>query len=101
MADLARDERDRAIQVLSIGTVQTVSVGANSTQSAAITGSNVVRLISTTDCHLAVGANVTATANSTFLPANVPEYFKIANVSHEIAVIQNTASGTLFITEML
>lgn len=79
------------------GTSQKVAFDA-SQQSAAITGT-VVRVVSTTDCHLAFGANPTAVADGTcwFLPAGSVEYFRITSGS-KIAAVKDSAAGTLFIT---
>lgn len=98
---LAKDARGTSVQVLAVGTTQTVAVGSESLQSTTITGSNVVRIISTSDCHIVVSANPTATTTSMFIPGNVPEYIEIENTTDKIAVIQNSEAGTLFITEMV
>lgn len=88
--------------VFTPSTNQTVAVGA---ASAAVTNpfgayTTVVRLCSTTACHIALGANPTATASSIYLPANVPWFIEVAP-GQKVAVIQNAAAGTLFVTEMI
>ena len=80
---------------LKPGTAQNIAYAAASVQSAAI-GSPLVRVVSTTDCHIAFGANPTATASSMFLPAKVPEYF-VCNPADKVAVIQDAAGGSLSI----
>ena len=85
---------------LTPGACSKVAVGATSAASAAIAGA-MVRVVSTTDCHLAFGASPTAAADGTcvFLPASRPEVFAFTT-GQKIAAIQNAASGTLFITVM-
>jgi hypothetical protein len=51
------------------GAPQVLAYAASSVQSAAL-GCVVVRVVSTTDCHIAFGANSTAAANSIVLLAN-------------------------------
>ena len=75
------------------GTVQNIAFAAASVQSAAI-GSPLVRVAATADCHIAIGTNPTASANSMFLPAKAPEYL-VCNPTDKIAVIQDTAGGNL------
>ena len=82
-------------------TTQTVAVG---TASAAITnpvGAQIrrVRLISTTACHVAIGSAPTATATDMYLAAGREEYFSI-HPGEKVAVIQDAAAGTLYVTEM-
>ena len=85
-----------AFPAIKPGTTQNVAVGAASAQSAAV-GGLVVRVVSSTDCHIAFGANPTALATSMFLPAKLPEYFVCAPTD-KLAVIQDTAGGNLSIT---
>lgn len=60
---------------------------------------DVVRLVASTDCHVAFGAVPVAAADGTcvFLPANVPEYFRITS-GHKVAAIKDAVAGNLFIT---
>lgn len=69
-----------------------------SVQSGAITAT-VVRVVSSTDCHIAFGANPTAVADGTcvFLPSNTPEYFRMTS-GQKIAAIKDVVAGNLFIT---
>lgn len=84
-----------------LGATQTVAVGAasaaNTTGFAA--GTQAVRVVSTTACHIAFGAAPTATTNDAYLPANwVAEY--TVSPGDKIAAIQNTAAGNLYVTEL-
>jgi 2-methylaconitate cis-trans-isomerase PrpF len=76
----------------------TTSAGATS---AAYTNNIVVRLYATSNCHVEFGptASSDVTTSSMPLPAGSVEYFYV-NKGDLIAVVQDTASGTLFITEM-
>ena len=85
-----------AFPAVKPGAPQVVAYVGSSVQSAAI-GGVVVRVVSTTDCHIAFGANPTATATSMLLPARVPEYF-ICNPTDKVAVIQDAAGGNLSVT---
>ena len=60
------------IQALPLGTTQTISVASSSaaTSSAFATGTTVVRVVSTTDCHIIFAASPTATTSTAYLPAN-------------------------------
>lgn len=84
-----------AFPAIKPGTPQNVTYAAASVQSAAI-GSTLVRVVSSTDCRIAFGANPTATATSILLPAKMPEYF-VCNPTDKIAVIQDAAGGSLSI----
>ena len=80
---------------------QTVSVSGTS---AAITnavgsGIHVIRMVSSTDCHFALGGAPTATTSDPLLPADTVEYIRI-NEGEKIAFIQNTAAGTAYVTEV-
>lgn len=79
---------------------QAVAVSGTSAQSAAISGAtNAVRLMATTLCHVRIGANPTATNTNMPLAPYCPEYFVVGS-GNKIAVIQNAAAGTLYITEV-
>jgi hypothetical protein len=85
-----------AFPAVKAGAVQVLAYAASSVQSAVL-GCMVVRVVSTTDCHIAFSANPTATASSMFLPAKTPEYF-ICSPTDKVAAIQDAAGGNLSIT---
>ena len=61
-----------------------------------------VRLCATTDCWVSFGSNPTAAvggATSILLPGLIPEYFWVVR-GEKLAVIQNSAAGTLNIAEL-
>ena len=70
-------------------TPETHTVGASSVQSGVITtGSGLIRISTTTHCHIKFGANPTATEEDLLLPPDYVEIFafksgeKIAFISH-------------------
>ena len=78
-----------------------VAVGAASAQSAVFTHEE-IRVVSTTACHINIAANPTAAAtdnNGIYLPANVVEYLHVTR-GQRLAVIRDTADGTLCVAEM-
>ena len=89
---------------IKLGTAQEVTIGASSAQSTIIgtagqTPNKLVRLSATSACRIVTsGTNPTATATSTYLPANVIEFTEITP-GDKIAVIQEAAAGKLSITE--
>lgn len=85
------------------GTSQNATVGAAST---AVTngfaaGIHDVRVVCTTNCWITFGASPTATtgAGSMYLPAGLVEYFHVSP-GQKVAVIQDSAGGTLNVAEM-
>ncbi len=69
---------------------------------------DVIRVVCTVDCYVAIAASgqgvyaatpSVSETTSVYLPANVPEYFRIGSQS-KIAVIQVTSGGSLIVTEM-
>lgn len=60
----------------------------------------VVRVMSTTDCFVAIGAAVVATAADMYLPANSPEYFSIPP-GGVVSAIQVAAAGVIYATPMV
>ena len=78
-----------------------VTVGAASAQSAAHDADTyVVRLCATVRTWVAFGANPTADkAAGMLLPADSPEYF-VVTPGEKVAALQDSAGGTLTVTEM-
>jgi hypothetical protein len=106
MTTIARAIDGSNIQALRLsptaGDHQTVAVGASSTALANAVADEkitVARVVSTTNCHVAVGTAPTATTSHAYLPAGVVEYFRV-NVGDKLAFIQNSAAGTAFVTWM-
>lgn len=105
LSSLAYDEYGSPIQAMKPGTTQTIAVGASSVASASAVGAtiNVVRLIATTNCFVKFGAgSPAATTSDTPLFANQEVYFRVdEGQGIKVAVIQMSAGGTLYMTEML
>jgi hypothetical protein len=79
---------------------QSVAVSGTSAQSAVVSASTgYVRLFATTMCHIRIGSNPTATTSNCPIAPYVPEYFNVGT-GVKIAAIQNSSSGTLYITEV-
>ena len=90
-------------EVFMPSTNQTIAVGAASVAVTNAFGAytTVVRLISTTACHIRLGGGTpTATTADPYLPANVDWFIEVAP-GQRVAAIQNTAGGTLHVTEMI
>jgi hypothetical protein len=85
-----------ALPVIRPGVTVKVAIGSASAASAVL-GAGIVRLLSTADCHIAFGTNPTADTTCLFLPGNVPEYFA-CSATDQVAVIQDSAAGNLYIT---
>ena len=82
---------------------QVVTISGTSAQSAATDGATrAVRLHATTDMFVVFGSNPTAVADGThmFLPAGQTETFRVEGGA-KIAGIQDSAGGSLYITEMV
>lgn len=63
-----------------------------STQSSAFNAdTQLVRIVADAACHLAFGANPTATANSMLLPSGAVEYFAVTP-GHKVAIYDGTSS---------
>lgn len=80
------------------GAGESIAIGAGSVQSVTPfpVNTSAVRIVSTVDCWIEIGANPTAAAGTSFfLPASSPEYFAAA-AGDRIAVIQASAAGFLY-----
>jgi len=86
------------MQAARPGTVQNVSYDTSTQSSAFGANTTMVRLVATTDAHVAFGSNPTATTSSLRLVAFTPEYF-LVDPSTKIAAIKNATAGTLNVTE--
>lgn len=100
---LTNDELGRAVQVGALGDVQSINFGATATTIANVVQSNVIRVVSTFDCHIRSGALATAATTDTLIPANTPEYFSIEQSVALVSVIAASGAtdvlGTLYVTE--
>lgn len=99
MTKLARDLTGHDIPALGWGTTLVRAFTGSSAQSAAVDDTTfVVRLVATTDCFVALGANPTATTSSAYLPAGIVEYVSITP-GHKVAALQVSSGGNLYITQ--
>lgn len=98
---MARDTRSSTLRWT--GKTDYITTGAASAQSASFQATTEeIRVVCTAACHINIGENPTAAAsdnNGMYLPANVVEYFHVTP-GQKLAVIQDSASGTLTVSEM-
>ena len=99
MSKLARDVNTKAIQVLRPSTVSKVSTSGTAASSSAIAANiRVARIISDSDCFYSVEG--TATASSSYLPANTIEYIHVYE-GDTVSVILASGTGSAYITSMV
>ncbi len=94
---LARDSNFDVIQCLRPGATQNVSYDASAATTPLAVG--VVRIVSTTDCYIAVGSAPTATSDGMLLPALKPELLRM-EAGLKIAAIKVASAGILSVTQM-
>lgn len=79
--------------------VVTMSSGTNVADSAGVAnGGTIVRLAATVACWVNINAAATSTGSGLYLPANLPELFRVVNGGTINA--NGTAAGTLSVAEM-
>lgn len=102
---LPADKFNNPIQAMGIGVTQVVNFGLSSvaTNNALSKNTIIVRLVATTACFVKISTGTpTATSSDLFLPAGVPEYFGVNGYQTvKVAALQSSASGTLYVTEMV
>ncbi len=79
-------------------TTTTAYTGTAGTQAAVGAQTRIVRVILTTSGFIAFGA--TATTAGVFMPADVPDYFRI-NPGETVSAIQLSSGGNMYVTEMV
>lgn len=91
---------NNTFDVIFAGTNQKVTTTGTSAQSTAVgSATTIVRLYASQNMYIQISSNPTAAvASSTYLPTGIVEYFGITP-GDKIAAIQDTTTGTLFITE--
>lgn len=97
------DTNGRSTNIGHMGPAFTASVGSTTSQSAAVSSANcyAIRIVSTVDCYVAIGASPTATAASTRMLANQVEYYA-ASVGYKVATLRiGLLDGTMSITELI
>lgn len=99
-SSLVQGQQHENFQAIYPGTSQALSFSGSSAQSTAVgTQTTLVRLFATQDCFIAIGANPTAAANTSyFLPGGIIDFVGI-QPGQKIAAIQSSQSGTLYISE--
>lgn len=83
------------------GTTQALTTGAAAVSSAAFGAQTyAVRVVCTAACHIAFGPAPVATANDAYLAPGVRGEFIGVTPGEKLSVIQDTASGKLYVTEL-
>ena len=99
MSKMAIDVNAKPIQVLRPSTVSKVSISGTAAAATAIAADiRVARLVATTDCFYSVTG--TATASSSFLPANAIEYIHVYE-GDVVSTITEGGTGSIFVTSMV
>lgn len=103
MPRLALDEEGNLVQALSPGTTQTQTyTGTAGVIGNAISATEVVRIVATTDCFIVFGSSPTATTSHMFVLANQPEYFRVSDDgTDKVSAIRSSEDGSIYVTEML
>ena len=84
-----------------LGAVQKLSIGAAPTQATAFNGqTKALLLVATADCHVRTGGNPTAVATDTLIKAAHPPIVIGIGVGDLISVIQDSTTGSLYVTEL-
>ena len=108
MSEMARIDQTIGAPSIIPGVSQTIAVGATSTASVPFQTHNAlgrattwIKVYSTVDCFLAFGKNPTADSTGCFHNGGLTDYYGLAPGVTEIAVIQASTAGTLYLTEGL
>jgi hypothetical protein len=88
--------------VFRLGTTQTAAYTsvAAAISTAISTGTNVVRVSTTTGAYIKFGATPTAAAtNSAYIAGGMPEYF-VVTPGQKVSAVRAATSGTMTVTEV-
>lgn len=102
MTQLAEDDFGRVAPVAALGITERVTVGAASAQTAVVFApeTTVIRLQADTDCFVLTGASPTAAAATSMPLVAGQETFLRVLPTDKVAVIQKTAAGFLWVTQL-
>jgi hypothetical protein len=99
MSTMAIDSNAKPIQVLRPTATEKNAVSGTAVAATAVSeGTRVVRIVSTVDVHYSLLG--TATANSTFLPANAIEYVHVFT-GDVFSLITSGGTGNVHLTAMV
>lgn len=73
--------------------------GTAGNSSAAPVGVSVVRVLTTSIAHIAIGKTAVATTSDVYMAAGVPEYFKVFE-GERVSAIQSATNGNLHVSFM-
>jgi hypothetical protein len=99
MDRMARDGGGASVPALRPGTTQKASYTDSSAAISSFVETEVVRVVSTTDCYVTVAGTPVATTSHMFLPAHTVEYIRCDASVDKVAAIRVNTSGDLFVTE--
>lgn len=95
----AGSKQDLMFQTLYPSAPQKVTITSSSTQSSAFSANvSVIRIFPTSNCYVKFGSNPTATTSDIYCPGGILQFFGVIP-GEKVAVIQDTASGTLHVVE--
>lgn len=96
----ARDTNQQVVsRVIRPGASRNITYTSSSTPDSTVVSATVVRLVGTTNCWVNVNG-VANTTTSVYLPANTELLLGVSPGIDRIAAIQDSAGGTLNITEL-
>lgn len=81
-----------------IGTSHAVTTSGSSQVVSLLPSTSLVRLFATKDCFIDIQKTPVATSSRMFLPGGIVEYFGV-QPGQNLAVLQVSASGVLYVTE--
>ena len=83
------------------GTTQTISVASSSAavSNAFAAGTEYVRIVSTTNCHITFAGSPTATTSLPYLPAGEIEIIKVSP-GEKVAAILASGTGAIYISQL-
>ena len=101
MPSFMRDENGIPIECLRPKSTTALAFSGTAQATSEYTKTIIVRLSCTEDCHVEISRTAAADVSNTsmFLPAGSIEYFYVFAGDY-VAAIQNSTTGTLYITEM-
>lgn len=80
-----------ADNVTNVRLGQNTPIAVNTSAASHVINSGMARIASEVDCHIAIGADPTATTNDPFMPRGV-EYFPVP-VGYKVALIKSAAAS--------
>lgn len=85
-----------------LGACQTVAIGGShaETGTAFNAQTRAVLIAATSDCHIVIGTSPVATSSGTLIRSAYPPLVFACGPTDKVSVIQDSAGGTLYVTEL-